>query len=141
VLLPIAYGVAVVAVALLLLHVARRFGNAPARVPLNIAYDGRPYAYGPRAVLWLAPAIVAAIVAILGVEFSLHPPPPAQQPTLTLVFVVLTEIAWLVGWLVDRQIELARKMSFRIAPARMLLVMLPLFGTIGATLAVAALSG
>jgi hypothetical protein len=56
------------------------------------------------------------------------------------VFLILAEVAWYVGWALDRQIEMARKMTFRIAPARMLRVALPLLATIALTVFIAARS-
>ncbi len=139
-LLWIACGIAIAAALLSLLHLARRYAAAPARVPLQIAYDGRPHGYGPRALLWLAPAIVALVVAVLTAGIVARPPRPDQQAELAMVFVTMAEIAWLVGWLADRQIELARQITFRIAPSRLALVIVPLLGTIALTVAVAALT-
>jgi len=138
--LSIALAIAVAAVLLLFAHVARRYRDAPARVPLHVAYDGRPYRYGPRALLWLTPAILACVVAAVGVACVTQPPRAQQQPVIGMVFLVVAEVAWLVGWLVDRQIELARQMTFRIAPSRLVLVVLPVIGTMAVTLAVAAMN-
>ena len=142
VIVPIAYGIAVAATLLLLRHVARRYPSAPARVPLHIGYDGRPWKrWGPKAALWLAPGILAVVVVVLGAALLRDPPQGGDIESLhlvlALVFVTIAEVAWLAAWLTDRQIELARKMTYRIAPVRILRMMLPLIGTIVATLVVA----
>ena len=43
--------------------------------------------------------------------------------------LAIAEVAWFAGWTIDRQIELARKMTYRIAPSRMLRALLPLIAT------------
>ncbi len=139
-LLPIAFGIALASVVLLAFYLARRYPNAPKRVPMHVGYDGRPGKYAPRAVLWLGPAILGVAVVVVGAALLLERPHPEQIVALSLVFVAMAEVAWLLGWLADRQIELARKMTFRIAPSRLVLVLLPLLGTIVATLVAAELS-
>jgi uncharacterized membrane protein len=131
VIVPIAYGIAVVATLLLIRHVARRYPAVPKRVPLRIGIDGRPSKRsGPKAVLWLAPGIIVAVLIVLGVALRLDPPEDHVQVVLALVFLILAEVAWYAGWLIDRQIELARKMTYRIAPMRALRVSLPILITI-----------
>jgi hypothetical protein len=141
VMVPVAFCVAVVATALLILHLALRYPSVPKRVPLRIREDGRPSKHtAGKAILWLAPVILVAIVALLGVLTVVSPPADNQRTVIALVFVVLAEAAWYVGWALDRQIEMARKMTFRIAPMRMLRVVLPLLATVALTLFVAARS-
>jgi hypothetical protein len=135
--LPIACAVAVAATLLMLWHVARRYPNAPKRVPLGIGYDGRPGRFSPKPLLWLAPAIVAAVVAFLTVVIAIVPPRPDQRAIMATVFVILAEVAWLVAWLTDRQIELARKITFRIAPGRLFRALFPMLATIVALFVIA----
>jgi hypothetical protein len=131
VILPIAYGVAIAAVLLLMWHVARRYPSAPKRIPLRIGIDGRPSKrFGPKAVLWLAPGILAATLVILGVALRLDPPKSDVHMVLAFVFLTIAEVAWYAAWIIDRQIELARKMTYRIAPMRTLRVSLPLLVTV-----------
>lgn len=137
VMLPVAYGIAALAVVVLCWHVARRYPSAPKRVPMRINADGRPGRPGPKATLWLAPAVLAAVVVVLGTALVREPPKPNQHLLLALVMLVVAEVAWLAGWTVNRQIELARKMTYRIAPSRMLRVMLPFLATVAAVIAVA----
>lgn len=143
VILPIAYGIAVAATLLLIRYVARRYPSAPARVPLRIGIDGRPSKRsGPKAVLWLAPAILVVVLLTLGlVLFRLLPPTGEElervQVMMALVFLTIAEVAWFAGWSTDRQIELARKMSYRIAPARTFRALLPILVTTAAALVVA----
>jgi hypothetical protein len=141
VMVPIAFGVAIVATVLLLLHLARRYPSVPKRVPLRINADGRPSSRtGPKAVLWLAPVILAVLLVVLGVLEVATPVTEHERVPTALVFLILAEVAWYVGWALDRQIEMARKMTFRIAPARMLRVALPLLATIALTVFIAARS-
>ena len=127
---PIACGFAVAATVLLIWHVARCYPRAPKRVPLHIGYDGRPGKFFPKPLLWLAPTIVAAVFAFLMVMVvAVQPPRPDQRTLVALVFVIIAETAWLVAWMVDRQIELARKMTYRIAPGRLFRAVFPILAT------------
>jgi hypothetical protein len=131
VMLPIAYGLAVAATLLMIWHVARCYPLAPKRVPLGIGYDGRARAFAPKPLLWLAPAILAVMVAFLTVVVvAIEPPRADQRALVATVFVAVAEIAWLVAWMIDRQIELARKITYRIAPGRLFRALFPLLATI-----------
>ena len=123
---------------LLIRHVARRYPSAPKRVPLRIRIDGRPSKrYGPRAVLWLPPGVLVATLVVLGIALRLDPPAERVQLLLALVFLTITEVAWYTGWIIDRQIELARKISYRVAPARTLRASFPIILTVAVTLVLA----
>lgn len=138
---PIAYGVAVVAVLLLVRHLAGRYRSVPARVPLNIGIDGRPSKRsGPKALLWLAPAILGAVLITLGVALAVDPPKHDQELPLALTFLIVSEVAWFCSWVIDRQIELARKMTYRIAPARLLRASLLIIASVAAVCVIAARS-
>lgn len=135
--LPASIGVAVLAMLLLLLHVARRYPAAPKLVPYGLHTDGRPRRSIPKLMLWLSPVAQTITLAIIGF-FTLHDSSRDDHRTfLTLVFLILTETAALGAWAVDRQIELARKQTFRVAPSRLLLVTLPLLATIALALVIA----
>jgi hypothetical protein len=128
--LPIAYGLAVAATLLMIWHVARRYPSAPKRVPLHIGYDGRPGTLAPRPLLWLAPALMAAVVVFLMVMvLAVQPPRPDQRALIAMVFVTMAETAWFVAWMTDRQIELARKITYRIAPGRLFRAVFPILAT------------
>ena len=117
---------------------ARRYPSFPARAPLGIRFDGRPPNRAiPKIALWFAPAIIVIVVALLGVALVRDPPREDQQLILALAFVAIAEVAWLFAWSVDRQLELVRKMTFRIAPARMLRAIGPIVATIAIMLIVA----
>ena len=136
--LPIAYGIAVAATLLLGWHVARRYPSAPKRIPLRIGVDGRPSKrFGPKAVLWLAPGILAAALVILGVALRLNPPEERVHVLLAFALLTIAEVAWFAGWIIDRQIELARKMTYRIAPMRTLRASLPILFTVAVVLVLA----
>jgi uncharacterized membrane protein len=137
--IPVAFGVAVVATLLLLLRTVRVYPSAPKRVPINIRADGRPSQRTTgKIVLWLAPSIVVAVLLLLGVLSVVQPPRESERSVVALVFVIVAEVAWYVAWTTDRQIEMARKMTFRIAPARMLRALLPLLLTVAVTIFIAA---
>jgi len=138
VIVPIAYAVAVAATLLLIRHVALRYPSVPKRVPLRIRIDGRPSKrFGPKAVLWLAPGVLVAVLIILGIALGIDPPQERVQLVLALAFVTIAEVAVYAGWLIDRQIELARKITYRIAPARTLRATLPILITVTAVLVIA----
>jgi hypothetical protein len=138
IMLPVAFGFAFVSVLWLIWHVARRYPAAPKRVPTGIGYDGRPGRLGAKAFLWAAPAIIALALGATGIGLLVTPIKPDQHVVLTLVIVAIAEVAWFAGWSTDRQIELARKMTYRIAPSRILRALLPLLVTIVAIVFVAA---
>jgi hypothetical protein len=134
----IAYGVAAGTTLLLARHVARRYPSAPKRLPAKIGIDGRPSPQTvPRAILWIFPAILAVVLAILAAALAADPVPAAKQPLVVLVFVTIVEVAWLMAWLVDRQIEIARKMTYRVAPGRLFGACAPLLATVAAILVLA----
>jgi hypothetical protein len=130
--------IAVLQSGLLASHLLRAYPTIPKRVPLGLRFDGRPRTLGPKALLWLAPGILFAVIAVSLALFVVEPRAEEKDVTLLLVFLVMAEVAWLLQWTIDRQIELARGMTFRIAPMRLLLIVLPLLATIGVTIVVAA---
>jgi hypothetical protein len=136
VIVPLAYGIAVAAVLGLFWYVRRRYPAAPKRIPLGLRLDGRPSRQTvPRRWLWVAPVTLALVIAILtGFLVALPPLPPELRVPIALVFVIIAEIAWFVGWSTDRQIELARGMTYRIAPARTLRAFVPILATIAVAL-------
>jgi hypothetical protein len=138
VMLPIAYGVAVVSVLWLVRHLGLSYRTAPKRVPINIRADGRPGWSGPRALLWVAPSVIAAVLLVLGLAIFTVPQQTGDRGVLTLVMLTIAEVSWFVGWAGDRQIEMARKMTYRIAPSRLLRVMLPILATVIATVFIGA---
>lgn len=128
--LPVAYGIAVAATLLLVRHLARRYPSVPARIPMSIRLDGRPSKRTiGRAWLWLSPLAMGAVLALLAGVLAVHPPTPDQRAGVAVVFIAVAETAWLVAWIFDRHIELARKMTYRIAPARMFRACLPVILT------------
>lgn len=137
VMLPVAIGVAIAAVAGLFWYVARRYPSAPKRIPTGIRIDGRPGRLGTRRWLWVAPCILLVVVPLVATIVVLRPPIEESRTTIALVFFTIAEIAWFVAWTMDRQIELARGMTHRVAPARLLRVFFPIAATIVLTLALA----
>ena len=136
--LPSAYAIAVLSVLWLVWHVARRYPAAPKRVPVGIRIDGRPRRLGPKAILWLAPAVIAITMCAAGALLFVHPPRSDQLYVLALTVLLIAELAWFAGWTVDRQIELARKMTYRIAPGRTLRALAPIIVTVVAMIVFAA---
>jgi len=129
VMLPVAWGLAVVAILLLAWHVARRYPSAPKNVPMKLRIDGRPGGLGSKRWLWAAPIAIAAVTALLTVVVLRAPPLPEQRTAVALVFVLIAEVAWFGAWQTDRQIELARKMTYRVAPVRTLRALFPILVT------------
>ncbi|HTD32581.1 MAG TPA: hypothetical protein VK665_02890 [Candidatus Elarobacter sp.] len=139
--LPLAFALALLSALWMVQHVARRYPSAPKRIPWRIELDGRP---SNRLVgkwfLWVAPAAVVAVIAVLGVCVFVASPPvdDYSRSILALAFIVVAEVAYFLAWITDRQIELARKMTYRIAPARTWRAALPIILTTIVVLAVAA---
>jgi hypothetical protein len=133
-----AYAAALLAALLLLRHVARRWPSVPARIPMSIGYDGRGRGPVPRGWIWFLPLVICTIIVVIPPLLVLvpsHRPPP---PIVTaLLCLLLIELAGLIGWLVSLQIELGRKMTFRIAPIRLARAVAPVLVTIAIILYVA----
>jgi hypothetical protein len=141
VIVPIAFGFAFACVLWLVWHVAKRYPSAPKRVPTGLRYDGRPARPGPKILLWLMPVIIALGLTATGIGLLVTRPRPDQHVLLALVMLAIAEATLFAGWTNDRQIELARKMTYRIAPARLLRVLLPILATIVVLVFVAARPG
>ena len=139
--LPLAFALAVIAALWMVQHLVRQYPSVPKRIPARIEIDGRP---SKRLVgkwfVWLAPAILAASIVVLAVAVLFVKPPPDEttRPILALSFLICAEIAYFVTWLTDRQIEIARKMTYRIAPVRTLRAALPIIVTAAVTVLLAA---
>jgi hypothetical protein len=138
VMLPIAFGFAFACVLWLVWHVARRYPEAPKRVPAGIRYDGRPARLGAKAILWIAPVVIALCLGATGIGLLVTPPRNDQHVLLTLVMLAIAEMTWFAAWTNDRQIELARKMTYRVAPSRIFRALLPFLATVVAIVFVAA---
>jgi hypothetical protein len=141
VMVPVAFAFASACVLWLVWYVARRYRSAPKRVPTNIRYDGRPARLGPKAFLWAAPVAIALVLGAIGIGLLVTPPRADQHVLLALVMLAVAEVTWFAAWTTDRQIELARKMTYRVAPSRLLRALLPLAATIVAIVFVAARPG
>ncbi len=136
--MPIASAIAVLSVLWLVWHVARRYPAAPKRVPARIRYDGRPGRLHGKRILWLAPIMIALALSATGAVLLRYPARADQHLVLALAMLAIAEVAWFAGWTIDRQIELARKMTYRVAPGRMLRALLPLIATAVAIIVIGA---
>jgi hypothetical protein len=132
--LPASVALAIVSVLALGWYVARRYPTAPKRMPSGIGIDGRPRRLASRRWLWAAPCVLVAVTALLCTVVVRQPPPDDAVVTTALVFLTIAEIAWLMAWVTDRQIELARGMTYRVAPARLFRALTPILVTIAVTL-------
>jgi hypothetical protein len=137
VMLPVACGIAAVAILFFFWHVGRRYSSAPKMVPLGLRPDGRPGRLGRKRWLWLPPAILAAITALLSVLLIRAPHAAEHRAMIALVFLTMAEVALFGVWQTDRQIELARKMTYRVAPARTLRAIFPIVVTVVVAVVVA----
>lgn len=139
-LLWVAYGVAVAAWLVLAVRTARRYSAIPPRFPISTDMAGNPVLWGPRAVAWLVPGILAALIAMLGLGLTHRPPPTGERVVLTLVMLVVAEIAPLMMWNLDRQIEVARGERARIEPRDSLRAAAPILASVLVIFAVAAVA-
>ena len=141
VMVPVAFVIAILSALWMITHLARGYPSVPKRIPARILIDGRPSrGVVEKRSLWLAPALLAATIVALGAVLLVAKPPldESTRPILALAFVICAEVVYFVTWITDRTIEVARKMTYRIAPARTLRVALPLLVTAAAALALAA---
>lgn len=136
-LLPVSVALALFAQLALFWHAFRAIPSAPKRVPIGLRFDGRPRRPGSRRLLWVAPVALLVVTAILCTFVARHPPPEDTRATIALTFFIIAEVAWFIAWTIDRQIELARGMTFRVPPARTLRVFAPILATIVMTLVLA----
>jgi hypothetical protein len=137
---PLAFAIAVVSALWMLQHVARRYPSVPKTIPWRMRWDGRPSGRSiGKWFLWVAPAILVTVLTVCGAAAYAEGRPPANgDAVLALIFIVFAEVAYLVAWSTDRQIELARKMTYRVSPARSLRVALPMLVTVSVLLLLAA---
>jgi hypothetical protein len=137
---PVAFAIAAVSALWMLLHIARRYPSVPKRIPWRMRWDGRPSGQSiGKWFLWVAPAILVTVFVLVAAMVRVVGWPPAEgDATLALMFIVFAEVAYLVAWSADRQIELARKMTYRVSPARTLRAALPVLLTVAVLLLVAA---
>ena len=129
VMLPVACALAVVAILFFFWHVGRRYPSAPKIVPLRLRLDGRPGQPGRKRWLWFPPAILAGVCALLGAILLRVPGATEPRAVIALVFLTIAEVAVFGAWQTDRQIELARKMTYRVAPIRTLRALVPILVT------------
>ncbi|HTJ28391.1 MAG TPA: hypothetical protein VMA36_19695, partial [Candidatus Limnocylindria bacterium] len=94
----------------------------------------------PKVWIWFLPGLFALAVAILGVGLLTAPPHPEDWFVLTLVLLEIALFAYLLGWLVERLIELARRQTYRIAPVRIYLVIAAIVAPIVLIVAIARLA-
>ena len=133
----IGFVIAAAQTAVLVAHVWRRFPSVPKRVPSGIRLDGRPGPSWAKGWLWVTPTVFVAVLAILVAVMIAVRLPEEAGLVMLLVFLAVAEAAWFAQWTTDRQIEMARGMTYRIAPARLLLALLPILATIALTIVVA----
>lgn len=71
-------------VAITFLQTRAEYATLPNRVPLSIRFDGTVNTYGPRAAVWLLPAVqVISLGAFLASGFALVTKAPATHGSLT----------------------------------------------------------
>ena len=138
--IPIAFAIAAIAALWMVQHVARRYPSVPKKIPARILVDGRPSKeLVGKWFVWFAPSVLVAAIAAFGVlVFVVKPPDESARAIVALAFLVCAEAVYFVTWLTDRQIEIARKMTYRIAPARTFRAALPVLLTTAVLVFVAA---
>ena len=129
VMLPVACALAVIAIVFFFWHVGRRYPSAPKIVPLQLRIDGRPGQWHSKRWLWLPPWIMIIVTALLSAVVLRVPGASEPRTVIALVFLTIAEVALFGVWQTDRQIELARKMTYRVAPARTLRALFPILVT------------
>ena len=137
VILPVACGLAVVAILFFFWHVRRRYPSAPKVVPLQLRVDGRPGQWRSKRWLWLPPWIMTIVTALLSAIVLRVPAAMGARTVIALAFLTIAEVALFGMWQTDRQIELARKMTYRVAPARTLRALFPILVTTAVTIVLA----
>ena len=137
----IAYGVSIAAWAVLAARTAQRYPSIPPRFPVSTDLGGNPTMWGPRAAAWLVPAVLAGLIVMLGFAFTRTAPKHGEQIVLALVMLVVAEIAPLMMWNLDRQIEVARGERPRIPTGESLRAAAPILASIVVVAAVAASAG
>lgn len=140
VMLPLAYALAAIAALWMVQHLARCYPSVPKRIPARIHIDGRPSKQlVGKWFVWFAPSVVVAAIAALGVMvFFVKPPDEPTRPIVALAFLICAELVYFITWMTDRQIEIARKMTYRISPARTLRAALPVLLTAAVVIVIAA---
>ena len=103
-----AIGLAVIAQVALIAWLARRYRTIPSKIPYGTA-AGQYFLYGPRALVWLSPFALLALVAWCGVVIARAPVIVRAQPLLAIPFVVIVLATPLVGVAIRAKIDAARR--------------------------------
>lgn len=97
--------VALCAQLLLIAHLGRRWASIPREIPYG-TLPGRYFLWGPRAILWSAPAVfVIMIAAVAGIIWET--PLLQRQPLMAIPFVVLALSMPLIQRSMDDKIDAA----------------------------------
>ena len=113
---------AIVGVVLSIILVVVSIGDLPARIPTHFNSAGQPNSWGPRATLWLLPAVTVVMWALMSVV-QLIPPRMYNYPwTITednaaaqyryarrLIAVIKLECVWIFTWLTAEIIDAAER--------------------------------
>ena len=136
---PVAWigaAIAIAQVVALCVHLVRRYPAIPKRVPIGLRFDGRPRTPAAKSWLWAGPIVIALAIAGLALLTALDRTGRESGTMMLFIFLAVAESAWFVQWTIDRQIELARDMTHRIAPSRLLLTLLPILATVAIAIAI-----
>jgi hypothetical protein len=91
---------------LLIAHVARRWPSIPREVPYGTLPGGRYFWWGPRAIVWSAPAVfIIMIAATAGIIWQT--PILQRQPLMAIPFVLLALTTPLMQRSIDEKIDAA----------------------------------
>ena len=107
-LVALAFGAAVVAQLLLAAWIARIYATIPAKIPYGTA--GNVYFwYGPKAIVWSAPAAFLAILACSGAVIVQAPPQVGAQPLIAISFAALAAVTPVLAIAIQQKINAARR--------------------------------
>ena len=86
-------------------HVARRWPSVPREIPYG-TLPGRNFLWGPRAIVWVAPVVLIACIAVVAVIIR-RTPLLQEQPLMAVPFVLIALGMPFVQRSIDEKIDAA----------------------------------
>ena len=92
----------------LLSHFRRRWVSVPKRIPYG-TLNGRPFAWGPREVIWIVPSTLIALTIALGIVIAVSPLLLLNVSLLMIPFLVLAVATPFIRNAIDKLIDVAQQ--------------------------------
>ncbi len=101
----LAVAVALCSQLLLVAHVGRRWASIPPEIPYG-TLPGRYFLWGPRALIWLTPGVIIAIIVVVA-GIIWRTPLLQQQRLMAVPFVLIALVTPLMQRAIDDKMDAA----------------------------------